>query len=158
IFVFTFPEAVARYAVPKAFDRLPSGTNHASYSELDAKITSVSFKTSGDTEYMVIDLAPKAGRLYDGSNLVAEATIVLLPEPAPRAPKQTAARHTVPPSPPPVPIAPPAPPVAKAFPFEHDIVGVRLGMAMEEAEKIVRDHLKPDYVYSLRAEDVRKGY
>src|SRR5690606_23212419 len=39
-----------------------------------------------------------------------------------------------------------------------DILGIRLGMPMDEADKIARGHLTPDAVYRLETQNPARGY
>lgn len=123
----SFPAPVSSYVVrPK----VPPARGEVQRSEINATIQSVSFVPTPDGKsIMVIHLEPKQARLYRQNTLLAEATQDVL---AASAQPATAGNDGS---------------------QGHDIVGLRLGTTLDAAEKIVRNTLKPDLVYTLQPRD-----
>lgn len=175
--VLAFPRDVYSYAMassaPTSTHPLPSYASaeldkHVVLTEIEALIEKVSFVPSPRGEVMVIYIKPQQGRLYTQAGLSDEGPpeYIEVPtqqaRPAPAMPMATPTAVQTTENPKRLIKAPPATNVATAtkiaFPFDHDILGIRLGMPIDEAQAIARKHLEPELIYSLKSTDTTRGY
>lgn len=125
---------------------LPANTaDKVHRTSIEASIKSVTFESTSRGFVMVIQLLPKTARLYTPAGLLTEVAVASIVTPtAPMTAAQT------------LPVSPPTPTEA-AVP-DYDILGIKLGMPFEEGERIAREHLKPDLVYSIQRKSSMPDY